>query len=89
MAPLSPHRPTDTNRNTLCWPPLRSDVLAAACLAIVGCCLACRLWPALACAALGGAVLAGLAPRMRGRWRLRFWGGEVEGRFRDREDQDR
>jgi hypothetical protein len=70
----------------LCWPPLRSDVVALACFAIVTYCLLAERWPVLAIAALWGTVLSGLAPRLKDRWGIRVPGGELIGTFRDPAD---
>jgi len=45
--------------NRLSWPPLRSDVVAVACLAVLAYCLLAHRWPLLALAALFAAVFAG------------------------------
>lgn len=68
--------------NALCWPPLRSDLVAIACFFVVGCCLALQRWQLLAGAALCAGVMAGLAPRMTGEFVLRIWGNEARGVFR-------
>jgi hypothetical protein len=52
--------------NRLSWPPLRSDVVAVACLGVLVYCVLAHRWPLLAFAALFGGVFAGLSPRMKG-----------------------
>jgi hypothetical protein len=84
--PNHSHGAERSGSDLLSWPPLRSDLVALACLGVVVYCLLERTWPVLAIAALGGTVLAGLAPRMQGAWGLRMWGGGISGAFRDRDD---
>jgi hypothetical protein len=74
-----PHR--DANR--LSWPPLRSDLVAAACLGVLVYCLVEQRWPALAIAALFGLIFAGLSPRMKGPFGLQSGSARLGGEFDD------
>lgn len=68
----NPHR--DANR--LSWPPLRSDVVAVACLGVLVYCLVERRWAILA---LIGLLFAGLSPRMKGQFGFQGGGARLGG----------
>jgi len=69
--------------NRLSWPPLRSDVVAFACLGVLAYCLLERRWPALAIIALFGLIFAGLSPRMKGPFGFQGGGASLGGQFDD------
>jgi hypothetical protein len=62
---------------------LRSDLVALACFVVVAACLITGRWQGLALGALVGGQFAGLSPRLRGDFAIRWLGGEARGRFRD------
>jgi hypothetical protein len=65
------------------WPPLRSDLLALVCFAVVIYCLIAGRWQLLALVSLLGGLLAGLAPSLQGSFAIKWPGGGFLGSFRN------
>jgi hypothetical protein len=68
---------------TLRWPPLRSDLVALICFAVVTYCLIADRWQMLALVSLLGGLLAGLAPGLQGSFAVKWPGGGFLGNFRN------
>jgi Flp pilus assembly protein TadB len=73
------NEPSDPNQ--LRWPPLRSDVVAVACLIVAIVLIALGQWPAIVTVALVGAIFAGLSPRMIGRFRVDAGAAKIQAEF--------
>jgi len=69
--------------NRLSWPPLRTDVMAVLCLALVVACLVTDRWPAVAVLALAGAIFCAVSPRMTGPFGFTSSGTQIGGTFDD------
>ena len=67
--------------NHLVGPVKRSDVVAVACFALAAYSLISSTWPVVACFAIAGGILAGLSPRMEGRWGLHAGNVHAGGQF--------
>ena len=67
--------------NRLAGPLLRSDVVAIACFGLAAYSLISSTWPVIAGLGVVGGILAGLSPRMEGRWGLHGGGFHAGGQF--------
>jgi hypothetical protein len=66
------------SRGRLSWRPLRTDLAAAICVAVLAVCLATDTWPLLAAIALLGVLFCALAPRLRRRFVFRVGANTAE-----------
>lgn len=67
-------------RKRFSWPPFDTDLLGAACLVVVGVCLAVGQWPTLIFA-LGVALVCAISRRMRGQFEISSGSTKIKGFF--------